>query len=85
MALMRSGYIYHMIQVSWEVVITCITALAALVGSIIKFSNDVARMKSRLIALEVDNEGHKRVQRELLDSIHKIEINLAQLIAKLEK
>jgi len=82
----RAGdYIWRMIQVSWEVIVAFMTALGAVVGSIVKFSNDVARIKSRVIALEVDNEGHKRVQRELLDSIHKIEVTLAQLLAKLEK
>jgi hypothetical protein len=85
MALTAGGYIYRMIQVSWEVIVAFMTALGAVVGSIVKFSNDVARIKSRVIALEVDNEGHKRVQRELLDSIHKIEVTLAQLLAKLEK
>lgn len=79
------SYIWRMVTVSWEIVVAMFTAMVAVIGSVVKFSNDVARMKSRLIALEVDNEGHKRVQRELLDSIHKIEITLAQLLAKLEK
>jgi hypothetical protein len=55
------------------------------VGVWVKLSNDVARMKSRVIQLELDNDGHKKVQADLLESIHKIEITLAQLVARLDR
>jgi hypothetical protein len=55
-----------------SLVITLLGTLGGVVGVWVKLSNDVARMKSRVIQLE-------------LESIHKIEITLAQLVARLDR
>lgn len=68
-----------------SLVITLLGTLGGVVGVWVKLSNDVARLKSRVIQLELDNDGHKKVQSDLLESIHKIEITLAQLVARLDR
>jgi hypothetical protein len=68
-----------------SLVITLLGTLGGVVGVWVKLSNDVARLKSRVIQLELDNDGHKKVQSDLLDSIHKIEITLAQRVARLDR
>jgi hypothetical protein len=54
-------------------------------GIYVKMSNDVARLKSRVIQLELNDNDTRKQLREIVDSIHKIELTLAQLLARLDR
>jgi len=68
-----------------ETIITLVAALGAVFGVYVRMSNDVARLKSRVIQLELNDSESRKMQKEIVDSIHKIELTLAQLLAKLER
>ena len=68
-----------------ETVISMVAALGAVLGVYVLMSNDVARLKSRVIQLELNDSESRKMQKEIVDSIHKIELTLAQLLAKLER
>lgn len=68
-----------------ETVISMVAALGAVLGVYVRMSNDVARLKSRVIQLELNDSESRKMQKEIVDSIHKIELTLAQLLAKLER
>jgi hypothetical protein len=48
-------------------------------------SNELARLKSRVIQLELNDGETRRQLKEIVESIHKIELTLAQLLARLER
>lgn len=60
-------------------------ALGAVVGVYVKMSNELARLKSRVIQLELNDGETRRQLKEIVESIHKIELTLAQLVARLER
>jgi hypothetical protein len=62
-----------------------LAALGAVAGIYVKMSNEVARLKSRVIQLELNDGETRRQLKEIVDSIHKIELTLAQLLARLER
>jgi hypothetical protein len=68
-----------------ETVISMVAALGAVLGVYVRMSNDVARLKSRVIQLELNDGESRKMQKEIVESIHKIELTLAQLLAKLER
>jgi hypothetical protein len=68
-----------------DTVISLFAVLGAVVGIYVKMSNDVARLKSRVIQLELNDNDTRKQLREIVDSIHKIELTLAQLLARLER
>jgi hypothetical protein len=62
-----------------------LAALGAVVGVYVKMSNELARLKSRVIQLELNDGETRRQLKEIVESIHKIELTLAQLVARLER
>ena len=68
-----------------DTVISLFAVLGAVVGIYVKMSNDVARLKSRVIQLELNDNDTRKQLREIVDSIHKIELTLAQLLARLDR
>lgn len=68
-----------------ETVISMVAALGAVLGVYVRMSNDVARLKGRVIQLELNDGENRKMQKEIVASIHKIELTLAQLLAKLER
>lgn len=62
-----------------------LAALGAVVGVYVKMSNEVTRLKSRVIQLELNDGETRRQLKEIVESIHKIELTLAQLVARLER
>jgi len=68
-----------------DTVISLFAGLGAVAGIYVKMSNDVARLKSRVIQLELNDNDTRKQLREIVDSIHKIELTLAQLLARLER
>jgi hypothetical protein len=68
-----------------EALYSLFAALGAVVGVYVKMSNEVARLKSRVIQLELNDGETRRQLKEIVESIHKIELTLAQLVARLER
>jgi hypothetical protein len=62
-----------------------LAALGAVVGVYVKMSNELARLKSRVIQLELNDGETRRQLKEIVESMHKIELTLAQLVARLER
>ena len=63
----------------WEIVAIILPVAAGLVGVWVNLNSTVARLKSRVIQLEIDSNEIKTDMKELLASVHKIELMLAKL------
>ena len=63
----------------WEFVAMVLPVVAGLVGVWVNLNSTVARLKSRVIQLEIDSNDIKKDMKELLTSVHKIELMLAKL------
>ena len=63
----------------WEFVAMVAPVVAGLVGVWVNLNSTVARLKSRVIQLEIDSNEIKSDMKELLTSVHKIELMLAKL------
>ena len=63
----------------WEFVAIVLPVAAGLVGVWVNLNSTVARLKSRVIQLELDSNEIKSDMKELLASVHKIELMLAKL------
>jgi hypothetical protein len=63
----------------WEFVAMVAPVVAGLVGVWVNLNSTVARLKSRVIQLELDSNEIKSDMKELLASVHKIELMLAKL------
>ena len=63
----------------WEFVAMVAPVVAGLVGVWVNLNSTVARLKSRVIQLEIDSNEIKSDMKELLASVHKIELKLAKL------
>jgi len=68
-----------------ETIISLLAALGAVLGVYVRMSNDVARLKGRVIQLELNDGESTKMQKEIVESIHKIELTLAQLVARLDR
>jgi len=53
--------------------------IAGIVGVWVNLNSTVARLKSRVIQLELHQDEFKRDMKELLEAVHKIEIMLAKM------
>ena len=65
-----------------ELLIALVPVVAGLIGVWVNINSTVARLKSRVIQLELSQDDFKRDIKELLDSVHKIEIMLAKMHAE---
>lgn len=63
----------------WEIVTIVLPVVAGLLGVWVNLNSTVARLKSRVIQLELDSNEIKSDMKELLASVHKIELMLAKL------
>ena len=63
----------------WEFVAMVAPVVAGLVGVWVNLNSTVARLKSRVIQLEIDSNEINSDMKELLASVHKIELMLAKL------
>ena len=63
----------------WEFVTIVLPVVAGLIGVWVNLNSTVARLKSRVIQLELDSNEIKSDMKELLASVHKIELMLAKL------
>lgn len=65
-----------------EILIALLPVVAGIVGVWVNLNSTVARLKSRVIQLELHQDEFKRDMKELLAAVHKIELMLAKMQAK---
>lgn len=65
----------------YEIVLALLPVVAGIVGVWVNLNSTVARLKSRVIQLELENNEFKNVAKELLESVHRLEI----MITKMQK
>ena len=78
----RFELVYHTEKrevLEWEFVAIVLPVVAGLIGVWVNLNSTVARLKSRVIQLELDSNEIKSDMKELLASVHKIELMLAKL------
>lgn len=63
----------------YEILLALLPVVAGIVGVWVNLNSTVARLKSRVIQLEIDSNEIKSDMKELLSSVHKIELMLAKL------
>lgn len=59
-----------------------VPVVAGIVGVWVNLNSTVARLKSRVIQLELHQDEFKRDMKELLEAVHKIELMLAKMESK---
>jgi len=62
-----------------EILIAVVTVLAGLIGVWVNLNSTVARLKSRVIQLELSQDDFKRDIKELLTMVHDIQIMIAKM------
>ena len=65
----------------YEIVLALLPVFAGIVGVWVNLNSTVARLKSRVIQLELENNDFKNIAKELLESVHRLEI----MITKMQK
>ena len=65
----------------YEIVLALLPVVAGIVGVWVNLNSTVARLKSRVIQLELENNEFKNIAKELLESVHRLEI----MITKMQK
>lgn len=65
----------------YEIVLALLPVIAGIVGVWVNLNSTVARLKSRVIQLELENNEFKNIAKELLESVHRLEI----MITKMQK
>lgn len=65
----------------WQILAAFLPVVVALVGVWVNLNSTVARLKGRVIQLELENNDFKNVAKELLESVHRLEI----MITKMQK
>jgi ethanolamine utilization cobalamin adenosyltransferase len=62
-----------------EILIAVVPVLAGLIGVWVNLNSTVARLKSRVIQLELSQDDFKRDIKELLTMVHNIQIMIAKM------
>jgi len=65
----------------WQILAAFLPVVVALVGVWVNLNSTVARLKGRVVQLELENNDFKKVAKELLESVHRLEI----MITKMQK
>lgn len=66
----------------YEIMLALLPVIAGIVGVWVNLNSTVARLKSRVIQLELHQDEFKRDMKELLEAVHKIELMLAKMQVK---
>ena len=67
---------------AYEMAMALLPIIAGIVGVWVNLNSTVARLKSRVIQLELHQDELKRDIKELLQAVHNIEIMLAKMNAE---
>jgi hypothetical protein len=65
-----------------EVILALVPVIAGIIGVWVNLNATVARLKGRVVQLELHQDEFKRDMKELLEAVHKIELMLAKMQAK---
>lgn len=65
----------------YEILLALLPVVAGIVAVWVNLNSTVARLKSRVIQLELENNDFKNIAKELLESVHRLEI----MITKMQK
>jgi len=65
----------------YEIVLALLPVVAGIVGVWVNLNSTVARLKGRVMQLELENNDFKNIAKELLESVHRLEI----MITKMQK
>jgi len=65
-----------------EIVLALVPVIAGIIGVWVNLNATVARLKGRVVQLELHQDEFKRDMKELLEAVHKIELMLAKMQAK---
>ena len=66
----------------YEMAMALLPIIAGIVGVWVNLNSTVARLKSRVIQLELHQDEQKKDIKELLQAVHNIEIMLAKMHAE---
>jgi len=69
-------------EMTVELMLVLVPVVASIIGVWVNLNSTVARLKSRVIQLESSQDELKRDIKELLNSVHNIEIMLAKMHAQ---
>jgi len=62
-----------------ELIIALVPVAASIIGVWVNLNSNVARLKSRMTQMELQQDEFKRDIKELLKAVHKIELMLAKM------
>ena len=65
-------------MISIETILTIIPSLLAIIAVWVNLNRDIEKLKGRVIRVESDKEELKQMMKEVIESVHKIELLLAK-------
>lgn len=65
-------------MISIETILTIIPSLLAIIAVWVNLNRDIEKLKGRIIRVESDKEELKQMMKEVIESVHKIELLLAK-------
>lgn len=65
-------------MISIETILTIIPSLLAIIAVWVNLNRDLEKLKGRVIRVENDKEELKQMMKEVIESVHKIELLLAK-------
>ena len=63
---------------STEIVVTILPSLLAIVAVWVNLNRELEKLKGRVIRVESDKDELKQMMKEVIESVHKIELMLAK-------
>lgn len=63
---------------STEIVVTILPSLLAIVAVWVNLNRELEKLKGRVIRVESDKDELKKMMKEVIESVHKIELMLAK-------
>lgn len=65
-------------MISIETILTIIPSLLAIIAVWVNLNRDIEKLKGRVIRVENDKDELKQMMKEVIESVHKIELLLAK-------
>jgi len=65
-------------MISIETILTIVPSLLAIIAVWVNLNRDLEKLKGRVIRVESDKDELKQMMKEVIESVHKIELLLAK-------
>ena len=65
-------------MISIETILTILPSLLGIIAVWVNLTRDIEKLKGRVIRVESDKEELKQMMKEVIESVHKIELLLAK-------